>query len=211
MPIEGPIWLRTALTDCDLEGLATVGSTDDKPGARLALTDTVRHALAPVTAKMNRLVAGMSPVRVVAFDKTAQTNWALPWHQDRIIAVKARHAVAGYENWSQKHGVWHCEPPEAVLAQMLFVRVHLDDGDADTGAMEIATGSHMAGVVDAKQAATVAQGYPHEVCEAQRGDILVLPMLTLHRSLAASLPATRRVLRIDYAASLLPPPLAWAH
>lgn len=211
MPIDGPVWLRDALTPTELDGLTGVAMTSDKPGARLGLTQALQSALAPVTAQIRGQVAGMSPVRAVAFDKTAQTNWALPWHQDRIVAVAARHLVAGYENWTRKHGLWHCEPPAEVLAQMLFVRVHLDDGDTDTGAMEIAAGSHKAGVVDAKQAATVAQDYPNQVCKARRGDILILPMLTLHRSLAAPMPATRRVLRIDYAASALPRPLTWAH
>jgi len=36
------------------------------------------------------------PVRAILFDKTAVTNWALPWHQDRTIAVCQRVEVAGF-------------------------------------------------------------------------------------------------------------------
>lgn len=211
MPIDRPIWLRAALTPPELQALAAIGATPATPGARLELTDQLQQSLAPVTERIGALAPGMFPVRAVAFDKTAQSNWTLPWHQDRIIAVAARHPVPGYGNWSEKHGVWHGEPPTEVLAQMLFVRVHLDACDADTGAMEIAEGSHAAGVVSVQQAMGVAQDYPRALCTAHPGDILILPMLTLHRSRAAAAPATRRVLRLDYAASPLPAPLAWAH
>ncbi len=204
------IWERNALDKAALAPLDAVFATGGKPGARLALSDDLRAALRPVDAVIRRARPGMVAVRAVAFDKTAAANWALPWHQDRVIAVQDRHDVPGFANWSRKHGVWHCEPPEALLAQMLFLRVHLDDAGADEGAMEIALGSDAAGLVAADQAESVAKAYPAEVCVAQRGDVLVLPMLTLHRSLAATRTAARRVLRIDYAAFDLPAPLAWA-
>lgn len=208
--IDGPLWFRGALTETDLAVLDDVGKNGRGPGARLLLTPTLMQALEPVTQHIKSLVSQMRPVRAVAFDKTAQTNWALPWHQDRVIAVETQHFVEGYENWSEKQGVWHCEPPVRVLEQMFFVRVHLDDADIDNGAMEIAIGSDSAGLVSAKEAEETANRYDHAVCDARRGDILVLPMLTLHRSLAAATPMSRRVLRIDYAAATLPPPLAWA-
>jgi hypothetical protein len=209
--IDGPLWLRGALPEAALCMLDEVNADADRPGARLPLTASLKQSLDPVTRHIDKLAMRMQPVRAVAFDKTERTNWVLPWHQDRVIAVAARHPVAGYDHWSEKQGVWHCQPPTAILSEMLFVRVHLDDADAQTGAMEIAVGSEVAGFVPAKEAESTANCYPREVCIARRGDILVLPMLTLHRSLAALVPASRRVLRIDYAASTLPPPLAWAN
>jgi hypothetical protein len=75
--------------------------------------------------------------------------------------------------------------------------------------MEIAAGSHVKGLVPLAEAEGVARRYPGEVCLARRGDILVLPMLTLHRSLPARDPRPRRTLRIDMADFALPAPLAW--
>jgi len=49
----------------------------------------------------------------------------------------------------------------------------------------------------------------NEIEEAEAGDILVLPMLTLHRSRPADTVKNRRVLRIDYARDALPEPLQW--
>jgi hypothetical protein len=205
---DGVSWQRGALTEAELAALDSLSAINAKPGLRLGLGPATRAALRPVDARVQRAVPGMVPVRLVAFDKTAQSNWALPWHQDRVIAVAQRHDVSGYDNWTRKDGVWHCEPP--LLQRMLFVRVHLDNCDRDGGAMEIAIGSHQAGKIDAGSAMAEAQRYPGHICQAQRGDVLMMDMLTLHRSLPASKPSARRVLRVDYAAVSLPAPLAWA-
>jgi hypothetical protein len=93
---------------------------------------------------------------------------------------------------------------------MVFVRIHLDDTDAINGAMEIALGSHLSGRVSSDEAAEVATAAPSEVCTASKGDVLILKMLTLHRSKSANLATQRRALRIDYAAEKLPAPLEWA-
>ncbi|MCB1337935.1 MAG: phytanoyl-CoA dioxygenase family protein [Maritimibacter sp.] len=156
------------------------------------------------------LAPGARPVRLVAFDKRPEANWVVPWHQDRVIAVRARAEVPGFTAWSRKGDTWHCEPPETILAAMLFVRVHLDDQDDRNGAMQIAPGSHRLGKVPAAEAARRAEEIGGLSCAAARGDVLVLDMLTLHRSLPSTSSAPRRTLRIDYAATDLPPPLEWA-
>jgi hypothetical protein len=66
------------------------------------------------------------PVRAILFDKTAANNWMVPWHQDRTIAVHARHEVPGFGPWSVKGGVVHVEPPFDVIAGMITIRAHLD-------------------------------------------------------------------------------------
>ena len=42
------------------------------------------------------IAPGSRPVRAILFDKTAETNWALGWHQDRTICVKRRVEVEGF-------------------------------------------------------------------------------------------------------------------
>ena len=208
--IDAPIWLRGALDQDALRALDPYFAGTPRPGNRLSLDAALRAALAPVDKQIQKRALHMRPVRALAFNKSAQTNWALPWHQDRVIATQGKAELPGFRNWSQKEAVWHCEPPIEILTQMLFVRVHIDDTAANSGAMEIAKGSHKMGVVTSDRAAQVAAGYPSEECVASRGDILILPMLTLHRSLAAPNPTTRRVFRLDYAATALPAPLLWA-
>ena len=67
-------------------------------------------------------------VRAVLFDKTAETNWSLAWHQDRIICVRQRLEVDGFGPWTNKGGMHHVAPPFALLARMVTLRVHFDDG-----------------------------------------------------------------------------------
>jgi len=150
------------------------------------------------------------PARIVAFNKTSGNNWAVPWHQDRIIAVADRHEIAGFTNWSRKGPAWHCEPPRAILDQMFFVRVHLDDNAAEDGTMRIALGSHRVGTIPGAEAKSTAALYAQEDCAATRGDVLVLKMLTLHSSSSSLTSNPRRVFRVDYAPqTLLPRPLEW--
>ncbi len=205
------LWLRCALGPQDLVALDRIAGDAGRPGGRIGWTEPdAAAALAPITRLIDRkALPGARLVRVVWFSKDSQSNWGVPWHQDRIIAVAERHDVPGFGNWSCKSGLWHCEPPQAILDAMLFVRVHLDDCDASNGAMEIARGSHAAGSVPMAEAAKVAETYPTECCSAQRGDVQILPMLVLHRSLPAQVDAPRRALRLDFAAAPLPMPLQW--
>lgn len=208
----GRVWLRGAVADPDLSDLDTAASLQSKAGQRLESSAALRRALAPDSALLTairRIDPAAYPVRVVGFNKTDGTNWGVPWHQDRVIAVADRADCDGYGNWTRKAGVWHCEPPQQVLDAMLFVRVHLDDTGAENGAMQIATGSHRYGIVPAKSAETTALSCPVEVCTAKRGDVLILKMLTLHCSKPSTAPGNRRVLRIDFASSSLSHPLRW--
>src|SRR5258708_167808 len=89
--------------------------------------------------------------------KTADTNWAVAWHQDRTIAVRERREVAGFGPWSRKAGVAHVEPPFPVIAGMITLRVHLDDCDDDNAPLLVAPGSHRLGRVPAAQAGEIAR------------------------------------------------------
>ena len=209
---SGRLWCRKTLDEEGLTALESAWDLKAQPGARLG----DKAALAPLLAPGSRLgdlvaqvLPGAFPVRLVAFDKTSENNWALPWHQDRVIALRERHTLPGYDNWTRKAGTWHCEPPLALLQGMLFARLHLDDCDEENGALEIALGSHRLGPVPAAEAAAQASACPREVCRAKRGDVLLLKMLTLHRSSRSKSRQPRRSYRIDFAAEALAPPLAW--
>lgn len=209
---SGRLWLRQVVSEADLSLLDRVASAQETAGQRLDPSAALATALSPdsgVVKAIHRVDARATPVRVVAFNKSEDANWGVPWHQDRVIAVAQRAEVRGYRNWSRKSGIWHCEPPQAVLEEMLFVRVHLDDTDLSNGAMEIAVGSHARGCLPAAGAEEVARQYPIELCQAKRGDVLVLKMLVLHSSKPARIQSGRRVLRIDFSSSRLPPPLSW--
>jgi hypothetical protein len=84
-------------------------------------------------------------VRAIFFDKAPDANWSLFWHQDNVIAVKARRDVPGFVAWSQKAGVWQVQPPSEILARMMALRVHLDDCGPENGPLRVLPGSHRCG------------------------------------------------------------------
>ena len=210
---EGRIWFRGLLSDRELAAFDAVSANNGRPGARVtdqASLYTTSCGNRPLTAALKGLCGNAIPVRYIFFNKTGAINWGVPWHQDRVIAVREKRNVQGFTNWSRKSGIWHCEPPHALLDHMLFVRIHLDDNSSDNGAMEIALGSHAFGAVRAQDAERLALTCRKEICTAARGDVLVLKMLTLHRSLPSTTELPRRVFRVDFSAAPLPEPLDWA-
>lgn len=149
------------------------------------------------------------PVRAILFDKSPTTNWALGWHQDRTIAVRAREEVAGFAPWSVKSGIPHVEPPFALIERMVTLRIHLDDVPPDNAPLLVAIGSHRLGrIADIDVEATVARCGVATCC-AVRGDIWSYATPILHASAAASGHAHRRVLQVDFSADRLPDPLLW--
>jgi ectoine hydroxylase-related dioxygenase (phytanoyl-CoA dioxygenase family) len=151
------------------------------------------------------------PVRGLFFDKTADANWKVTWHQDLTIAIADRPPAfsdQAYGPWSIKAGIAHVQPPIAILEQLLTVRLHLDAADATNGALHVLPGSHRSGRLSG-EAIQAWRSQEAVCCVADRGDLLVMRPLLLHSSSAASQPSHRRVIHIEYAAIDLPPPLAW--
>ncbi|MDP3739270.1 MAG: phytanoyl-CoA dioxygenase family protein [Hyphomonadaceae bacterium] len=206
---EGCVWFRGALSETKLRALDPICALGSAPGARIAPAPDLIAALAPVDRLAQSLLAGARPVRVVAFNKTEAANWALPWHQDRVIAVRERVETPGFVNWTRKSGVWHVEPPIGLLERMLFLRVHLDAADVESACLVVATGSHSRGKVPDDRAEGIASAAVTEQCIAQRGDVLAAKALILHRSGASRRPTSRRAIRIDYSAEQLQAPLQW--
>jgi hypothetical protein len=179
-----------------LSHLTSVGET---PGFRLALSVGLAACLRVVADEAALCDVDPTPVRLVAFNKSPEANWGVPWHQDRVIAVAEHVEVDGYAGWLRKDGFRHCEPPIGLLENMTFARIHLDRCDLDNGAMEVALGSHAHGRVEAGRAGALAKSCRTEICDAEPGDVLFLKALILHRSATAARPNLRRTLRVDYA------------
>jgi hypothetical protein len=156
------------------------------------------------------LGAKARPVRAILFDKNAETNWALGWHQDRTIAVRERAEAAGFGNWTMKAGLTHVEPPFAILERMITARVHLDDVSGDNGPLLIAPGSHFLGRLEVKEIGAAVEALGSVACLATAGDVWVYKTAILHASEASRYPTGRRVLQIDFSADKLPGKLEWA-
>jgi hypothetical protein len=150
------------------------------------------------------------PVRVLAFDKTPETNWHLGWHQDRVIAVKQRKPVSWDGTWTRNADVPHVEAPVDILRSMFSLRLHLDDCPADNGALKVVPCSRAQGRLTDAEVKHVADTGSPVTCEAEAGDLVAMKALTIHGSDAAIKPSHRRVLHVDYCTCALPEGLQWA-
>ncbi|BDI30068.1 phytanoyl-CoA dioxygenase [Capsulimonas corticalis] len=149
------------------------------------------------------------PVRGILFDKTADANWRVIWHQDLSIAVRERREAPGFGPWSLKSGVVHVQPPTEVLEKMITLRLHLDECALENGPLRVLPGSHLAGRLSAGAIPEWRSRIPEIVCPVPRGGALLMRPLLLHASSDAAVPGHRRVIHIEYAAAPLPGGLEW--
>jgi len=147
-------------------------------------------------------------VRGILFDKTPESNWKVPWHQDLTIAVESRVEAEGYGPWTVKEGVWHVQPPASVLESMLSVRIHLDDCGEENGPLRVIARSHLRGRLSAEEIHSLSIGVC-ETCVVDRGGVVLMRPLLVHASSAARSPAHRRVIHLDFASAQLAHGLRW--
>ena len=150
------------------------------------------------------LGTGCFVTRAILFDKTPESNWKVPWHQDVAIAVAARHDEPGFGPWSVKDGVVHVQPPAEVLAGMVTVRVHLDDCAADNGPVRVLPRTHSLGKLSQDQIEHLRGKVTEVACTARRGGLLAFRPLLLHASSASTSPRRRHVAHFEFAAADLP-------
>jgi len=196
----------------DLEA-AFAGLPADQAGLRLHGIPGLA-ALLDVVGSIGRIAADRQgsasrPVRAILFDKSAATNWALGWHQDRTIAVRERIDTEGFGPWSVKAGIAHVEPPFTLLEAMLTMRIHLDPVPDNNAPLLIAPGSHRLGRIAERDIDASVAGCGTLACTADRGDIWLYATPILHASARAVRPEHRRVLQVDFSAQQLPAGLDW--
>ena len=206
---------RSLLTPAEIRSLRRLADIwlPARAGVRLFADEVLLDLLGP-QGSLGRLAQsilgpGCRSVRALMFDKTRNANWAVPWHQDRTIAVRRRREVAGFGPWSVKGGVPHVEPPSGVLGSMVTLRAHLDDCDADSAPLLIAPGSHRLGRIAAADASRVAADLGCMRCLAEAGDVWIYATPILHASERTRSARHRRVLHVDFALVDLPGGLEW--
>ena len=211
--------LKGAVTDSELtklsDAIEPLRNTQNAAGIRNLLNQCPAiHSFAStgVGLQIAKDVLGKNvrAVRAILFDKTPDANWYVTWHQDLKIPVKNKIEVDGYTSWSTKDGVLHVQPPAIILENMVSIRVHLDDCLDDKGPIIFIAGSHRHGVLGPAEIEFYRNTERGLVCQAKRGDIIVMRPLTLHSSSIALNPERRRVLHIEYSSAELPNQLQWA-
>lgn len=147
-------------------------------------------------------------IQCTFFEKSAARNWLVPIHQDRSIPVAGRVDHPALSGWSEKEGAWFVQPPDAVLAQLLAVRIHVDPCGLEDGPLRIVPASHRLGRVDPERAVQLGRAQGATV-PARRGDALLMRPLALHASSKACGTSRRRVLHFVFGPAQLPHGLVW--
>jgi Phytanoyl-CoA dioxygenase (PhyH) len=201
---DGFVLVAQAADDDAIASILT-DLTDDARRTRAGLRGVLAR---PSVRAMADALAGLAgsalsgpafPFRATLFDKSAQANWLVSWHQDTVLPVVARLDAPGWGPWTTKAGVLHAIAPAPALERVIALRIHLDDSTADNGPLRVLPGSHGHGVLsDAAIDRRVASFAP-VTCLAERGDVLLMRPLLLHASSKGTSAAPRRVLHVEYA------------
>lgn len=147
-------------------------------------------------------------VKSIYFDKPGASNWFVSYHQDLTISVNTRADIAGFGPWTVKQEQYAVQPPLDILENMFTLRIHLDETDADNGALRVVPGSHRKSVY---RAADIDWSMETEdTCAVPQGGVMVMKPLLLHASGRTVNGKSRRVLHLECCNRELPAPLQWA-
>lgn len=214
---EGALLLEGALSVIGVETYRKLlGATDQGAGQRLAqpqpaLLDAIMASggLCSIASKLEG--EPLRPVRLLLFDKSESVNWAVDWHQDRVLPLAREYSQPGFDCWTSKSGVPHVEPPSSLSERMVTLRVHLDDSGPTNAPLKTLPGSHKMGRLPVEAVAREVRRIRPVVHTAHTGDVLALKTLIVHASERAKEPQRRRVLHIDFAPpDVLPEGLDWS-
>jgi len=101
----------------------------------------------------------------------------------------------------RKGGVLHAAAPAAALAQVIALRVHLDDSTAENGPLRVVPHTHARGVLSRAQIEVLAASGRAVECLAAAGGVIAMRPLTVHASSKARGDRPRRVLHVEFAAT----------
>ncbi len=147
-------------------------------------------------------------VKSIYFDKPGTSNWFVACHQDLTISVNQKADVNGFGPWSVKQNQFAVQPPLALLENNFTIRIHLDDTDANNGALRVIPKSHSKGIFRAE---TIDRTGETEVCcNVAKGGVMLMKPLLLHASGRTTNNQKRRVIHIEFSNKSLPEPLQWS-
>jgi ectoine hydroxylase-related dioxygenase (phytanoyl-CoA dioxygenase family) len=141
------------------------------------------------------------PFHATLFDKSADANWLIVWHQDTALPLRERREAPGWGPWSVKQGVIYAHAPASALGQVLALRVHLDDSTFQNGPLRVLPGTHTLGVLSDEAIHRLAARITPADCPVARGGVVAMRPLLVHSSSKSRGGNPRRVLHIEYAAA----------
>jgi len=178
--------LISALPDISNSGSRTLLSIDRFRDLALQLR----------TCHLAFLLSDLVAIQCIYFKKTAEQNWGVRMHRDRVLPVSG---TGPWPDSGTKEGMQCAKPPREFLDRCIVVRVHLD-GSA-TEDLRVVPGSHK-------------DSNPPDFCisvsvPVSRGGALIMRPTLLHASSKLVCSKPRRVLHYVYAPTEIPENYRW--
>jgi ectoine hydroxylase-related dioxygenase (phytanoyl-CoA dioxygenase family) len=188
------------------ESLVAVHQHRTKAGVRHVLCVPAVRQLAndPSVVSLARAFLNVQPVpfRATLFDKSSIANWLVTWHQDTVLPLTRRVDDPTWGPWTVKAGILHANAPVRALEQIVALRIHLDDSGESNGPLRVLPGTHTGGVLTHEEIRRAASAIRPVDCVARTGGVVAMRPLVVHASSKSSDDRPRRVLHIEYAASI---------
>lgn len=186
--------------------LSQVGTRRTRAGARHLMSHPEVAELARGSSLLRiakRWVGPQArPYRATLFEKTGEHNWLVVWHQDTALPLQTRLDSPEWGPWSTKDGILYAHAPTWALTNIVALRLHLDPSSKVNGPLRVIPGSHHPGVLSYEEVLRMSRERRGVECLSGRGGVVALRPLLIHASSKAVGPEPRRVLHIEYAASL---------
>lgn len=193
--------------------LRTTGQSENTHAIRNLLTSIPDLVPLVFTTNLLHILRKAEPAlfltKAIYFDKTADQDWYVTWHQDTTITVKEKIDTPGFTGWTKKSDGYGVCPPEEILQDTFTVRIHLDDTDHTNGALQVLPGSHKKKFTDEEVTLITANSLP-QLCEVQAGGVQLMKPLILNASSKATSQKHRRVVHLEFNKHPLPNGLTWA-
>lgn len=140
--------------------------------------------------------------KATLFDKSPDANWLVAWHQDTALPLASRTTAPGWGPWSRKDGIAYAHAPAGALECVIALRIHLDASTPQNGPLRVLPGTHALGVLSDEQVHEQARRRAAHECCASEGSVVAMRPLLIHASSKSRSAQPRRVLHIEYAATL---------
>ncbi|MDR6547745.1 ectoine hydroxylase-related dioxygenase (phytanoyl-CoA dioxygenase family) [Chryseobacterium rhizosphaerae] len=147
-------------------------------------------------------------VKSIYFDKPETSNWYVAYHQDLTISVDKKLDVPDFGPWTTKQNQFAVQPPLPILENIYTIRIHLDNTDENNGALKVVPKSHSKGIYRPETIDWKVE--TEEICNVEKGGIMIMKPLTLHGSNRTTNGKKRRVIHIEFSDMELPEVLQWS-
>jgi ectoine hydroxylase-related dioxygenase (phytanoyl-CoA dioxygenase family) len=154
---------------------------------------------------LERLVA----VQCTFFNKSQTNNWFVTFHQDRSIPVKSLASSSDWPGLSRKEGMTFVHGPDELMAQMVALRLHIDNSTLDNGPLRVIPDSHRSGTLSAAEIDVLRDTSTDRPLTVNSGGVIAMRPLLLHASSKSRTMNNRRVLHFLYGPEQTPDGLEW--